>query len=328
MTSTRIITAAAAGLTALALLAGCGANDSAGGASANAQTRTVTDSTGAEVTVPENPQKVATLHYAATETLMDLGLTPVGQGTYQETSVPEAWVDQLDEIPIVATDEPDIEKLATTSPDLILAPNTFDSSIVEQLQDIAPVYQFTLRGGDRGNWKQRVSEVADAVNGSDGLAQLDEEFTAEQQRIAEEYSTAVDGTTVAALSSFTENTAYLWGSANMLGTISTPLGLSWSADEDRVIAENAKESEPEAEISLELLDQAAADADIVFVTSDMRGNYDELTSALMDTAVFKGLPAAKSGNVYPNGKATIAGYSDARYNLQMVEAALKEYAQK
>ncbi len=325
----KTMTALTAGCAALALLAGCG-----GGGSGNAEaagggeTRTVTDATGADIVIPAQPQSVATLHYAATETLMDLGLTPVGQGEYQEASVPQGWVDRLGEVPVVATDEPDIERLATTDPDLILAPNTLEPGVVDQLEDIAPVYQFTLRGGDRANWKQRVGEVADAVNRSAELTALDDAFIAEQTRISEEYSDVTDGTTIATLSSFTENTAYLWGSGNMLGTIYDPLGLTWSADEDRVIAENAEAAEPEAEVSLELVDKAAGDADIVFVTSNLRGEYDELSTALTDSPVFAQLPAAQAGNVYPNGKSTIAGYSDANYSLEMVEQALQAYRQR
>ncbi len=325
----KTMTALTAGCAALALLAGCGGGGSGNAeAAGSGETRIVTDATGADIVIPAQPQSVATLHYAATETLMDLGLTPVGQGEYQEASVPQGWVDRLGEVPVVATDEPDIERLATTDPDLILAPNTLDSGVVDQLEDIAPVYQFTLRGGDRANWKQRVGEVADAVNRSAELKALDDAFVAEQTRISEEYSDVTDGTTIATLSSFTENTAYLWGSGNMLGTIYDPLGLTWSADEDRVIAENAEAAEPEAEVSLELVDKAAGDADIVFVTSNLRGEYDELSTALMDSPVFARLPAAQAGNVYPNGKSTIAGYSDANYSLEMVEQALQAYRQR
>src|SRR5699024_8505181 len=44
-----------------------------------------------------------------------------------------------------------------------------------------------------------------------------------------------EGTTIGVASSFEENSAYLWGSENMLGTILTPLGFDWSADEDAMV---------------------------------------------------------------------------------------------
>src|SRR5699024_5166369 len=51
-----------------ALLAGCQEGTGEAASSSSSETRTVTDATGAEVEVPENPEAVATLHYAATET--------------------------------------------------------------------------------------------------------------------------------------------------------------------------------------------------------------------------------------------------------------------
>ncbi|MDN5791750.1 MAG: hypothetical protein L0H22_01690, partial [Brevibacterium aurantiacum] len=136
------------------------------------------------------------------------------------------------------------------------------------------------------------------------------------------------------VSSFEENSAYLWGSENMLGTILFPLGFDWSADEDAMVKKYGKAEqggnksgtvEPEAQISLEVLDRSLSDADIIFVNSDLRGDYDSLTKALMDSAVFKDLPAVRAGHVYPIGKATIAGYADADYGLDLAEKAITEY---
>lgn len=335
MRPNRITTAVIAGVAGLALLAGCGSSGGEGTeASADAETRTVTDATGEEVEVPADPNAVATLHYAATETLMDLDLPPVGQGALGQTStIPEEWVDQLSDIPSVAQDEPDLEKLAEVSPDLILAPNVYEDDMIEKLEEIAPVYQFTLRGGSRADWKGRVQEVADAVNRTDEIEQLDSDFEAEQKRIGDDYADVTKGVTIGAVSSFNDNTAFLWGSENMLGSLLQPLGFDWSADEDKAVKEYATvqegnksgKPEPEAEISLEVLDQSLSDADIIFVNSDLRGDYDSLTKALTDSAVFKDLPAVKAGHVYPIGKATIAGYADAEYGLEMAEKAIKEY---
>ena len=331
----RIITAVIASVASVGLLAGCsgdGKGDSE--ASGGAETRTVTDSSGADVEVPADPKNVATLHYAATETLMDLELPPVGQGSYQEPTVPKDWVDELSDIPVVAQEEPDLEKLAEVSPDLILAPNILEPDMITQMEEIAPVYQFTLRGGDRANWQQRVQEVADAINQTEQLEKLDADFEAEQKRIAKEYGDAIEGTKLGVVSSYEDNSAYLWGSENMVGSLFTPLGFDWSAKEDESIKKYAKATqggnksgikEPEAQISMEVLDKSLSDADIIFVTSNMRGEYDELTQKMLDSAVFKDLPAAKAGHVYPHGKATIAGYADAKYGVDMAEKAIRDY---
>ncbi|SDR85422.1 iron complex transport system substrate-binding protein [Brevibacterium siliguriense] len=334
MSLTRLTAAAIAGATGLALFAGCAGGSEETSPGTASETRTVTDATGAEVEVPTAPKAVATLHYAATETLMDLDAPPVAQGEYQDPAVPEEWLDELEKIPAVSQQEPDLEKLAETEPDLILSPNIFEPDMIEQLEEIAPVYQFTLRGGDRANWQQRVEEVADAVNRTDDLDELDSEFQARQKKLGEKYSEVTEGTTIGVVSSFEENSAYLWGSENMLGTILSPLGFDWSADEDAMVKKYGKAEqggnksgtvEPEAQISLEVLDRSLSDADIIFVNSDLRGDYDSLTKALLDSAVFKDLPAVKAGHVYPIGKATIAGYADADYGLDLAEKAITEY---
>lgn len=328
----RITAAVIASVASLGLLAGC----SSGGdeASGGAETRTVTDSSGAEVEVPAEPKNVATLHYAATETLIDLDLPPVGQGAYREPAVPKEWVDQLSDIPVVAQEEPDLEKLAEVAPDLILAPNIYEPDMIEQMQEIAPVYQFTLRGGDRADWKQRVREVADAVNQTDELEKLDADFEAEQKRIAKDYGDVTEGTKLGVVASYEDNSAYLWGSQNMVGSLFTPLGFDWSAKEDASIKKYAKASqggnksgikEPEAQISMEILDKSLSDADIIFVTSNMRGEYDALTKKMLDSPVFKDLPAVRAGHVYPHGKATIAGYADAKYGVHMAEKAIQDF---
>lgn len=172
------------------------------------------------------------------------------------------------------------------------------------------------------------------MNRTEALDELDETFTAEQKRVADASADVAPGTTVGVVSSFKENTAYLWGSENMVGSLFLPLGVDWSADANAMIEKHAKatqggnrsgEPEPEAEISMEVLGQALADADIIFVTSDLRGGYDAATQTMMDSPVFKELPAVKAGHVYPHGKATIAGYADAMYDIEMAEKALEDY---
>src|SRR5699024_992883 len=118
MSLTRLSTAVIAGTAGLALLAGCQGGTEEAASSTSSETRTVTDATGAEVEVPEAPEAVATLHYAATETLMDLDAPPVAQGAYQEPAVTEDWDAVMGDITVIAKQEIDLEKLAEAEPDL------------------------------------------------------------------------------------------------------------------------------------------------------------------------------------------------------------------
>src|SRR5699024_9930117 len=134
-----------AGTAGLALLAGCQGGGGEAASSTSSETRTVTDATGAEVEVPETPEAVATLHYAATETLMDLDAPPVAQGAYEEPAVPEDWVDEVGDIPVASQQEPDLEKLAEAEPDLILSQDVYDVEVNEQRKEITLVVQHNAR---------------------------------------------------------------------------------------------------------------------------------------------------------------------------------------
>src|SRR5699024_12669805 len=107
MSLTRLSTAVIAGTAGLALLAGCQGGTGEAASSSSSETRTVTDATGAEVEVPENPEAVATLHYAATETIMDLDAPPVAQGAHLEPAVAEEWFDEFGAIAVSAQHAPD-----------------------------------------------------------------------------------------------------------------------------------------------------------------------------------------------------------------------------
>lgn len=309
--------------TGLALLALTAAAACGGGAAApEAETRTVTDATGTEVAVPVDPQRVVTLHYAATQPVLDLGLMPVGQGTFEDGIIPEDIEAEVEAVPVV-TDavEPRLEEIAELDPDLILAPNVYEDDVLEQLRTITSVYTFTLRGGDRAEWTQRTEEIADALNRTGMVAELDEAFAARQSAIAEEYADVIAGRSVAVIGAYEENNFYAWGQDNMTGTVLLPLGFTWSAQENAIVE---GQDEPEATVSNEKLATAVGDADVLFVDSDLRGEVNAFMAALQQTPLYRELPAVQAGHAYPAGKNTIAGYTDAHYTLDMVELALQD----
>lgn len=314
-----------AGLAAVALtLTGCGSSSDGADDTAEGQgeTRTVTDATGAEVEVPQTPESIVTLHYAATQPVLDLGFMPVGQGVFEEGIIPEEQTEEVEAVPVVTEDiEPKLEEIAELEPDLIFAPNVYEEEVLEQLKAIGPVYVFTLRGGDRAEWTQRTEEVADALGVPDSVAGLDEELQARQEEITDEYADVIDGQTVAVIGTYEENSVYLWGEENMTGTLLMPLGFTWSEQENDAVAD---EPEPEATISDESLASAVDDADILFLDSNLRGEYNAFMEDLQSTALYEELPAVEEGRAYPAGKNTVAGYTDAHYTLDMVEEALMD----
>ena len=114
--------------------------------------------------MPAHPQRVVTTHYAATQGLLDVGVTPVGMGNITEPFVPPAYWAKIKDVPqIDVGGVVDVNKVAPLQPDLILVPNVIEDKVKNQLAQIAPVYTFTLRGGDRADWQKRVEEVSTAV---------------------------------------------------------------------------------------------------------------------------------------------------------------------
>ncbi|MFF0108182.1 ABC transporter substrate-binding protein [Streptomyces hirsutus] len=319
-------TALTAATVAIALgLTGCSSatdDDGSGGAAAESGTRTVTDATGAEVEIPATPKRVVTTHYAATQPVLDLGFTPVGQASFEPGIIPEDILDKVEAVPVVtAQGEPDLEKIAGAEPDLIFAPNVYEEEVVEQLKEVAPVYLFTLRGGDRAKWTQRTDEVADALGVPEKADELAEKFEARQKKMAQTHADVIEGRSVAVIGAFEENNFYAWGENNMTGTLLLPLGFTWSQQENETVE---GEAEPEAAVSHEKLASTVSDADVVLLDSNLRGEVNPFMAALQKTALYKDLPAVKAGNAYVAGKNTVAGYTDANYTLDRVEEALEE----
>lgn len=314
-------------LTAVALLAtGCGSGGGAGSAgtpatAAETGTRTVTDATGNEVEVPAAPQRVVTTHYAATQSVYDLDVPLVGQGTFEPNIIPEENAEEVEAVPVVTSgQEVDVEQVAGLEPDLILAPNITEEDVLAQLRDVAPVYVFTLRGGDRADWQQRVEEVADALNRTDRVAELRGDLEGRQEDLAREYADVIDGTVVGVVAAYEENNFYAWGQDNMTGTLLMPLGFTWSAQENAAVA---GEPEAEATVSTERLTSTLGDADVLFVDTNLRNEVNPFMQSVQATSLYQQLPAVQNDRAFPLGKATVAGYTDANYTLDQVESALR-----
>ncbi|MEV2275284.1 iron-siderophore ABC transporter substrate-binding protein [Nocardiopsis sp. NPDC049922] len=328
MKSTLVPLAAGAAALSLALV-GCGStstDDGDAGGAGTVQTRTVTDSTGAEVEVPATPERVVTLHYAATQPVYDLGFTPVGQGAFEPGIVPEELTEEIESVPVVAEGpEPDLEAIAGLTPDLILAGNIHEEELVSQLEAIAPVYVYTHRGGDRARWDLRTEEIADALGVPERADELADAFEARQREIADTYADVIEGTSVGVIGAYEENNFYAWGEDNMSGTLLTPLGFTWSEQENATVAD---EAEPEAVVSNERLGSVVGDADVLFIDSNLRGEVNAFMADLQSTPLYQELPAVENGRVYAAGKNTVAGYTDADYTLDRVEEALRDMRQE
>lgn len=328
----RVLGAGALGAAAVSLAA-CGSDSSSssgasdGGADA---TRSVTDATDQEVKVPSKPKKVVVLHYAGAQAMLDLGVAPAGTaalGTVgggsdaTKFTTAEMW-SKLKDIPTIdsADGVPDVEKVAELEPDLILATNALEDSVIAQMEDIAPTYQFLLRGGDRAKWWVRVEQIADALGIPEAYDSLHASWQEDLEKAAEEYKDVAEGLIVGVYDMYEEGNLYLWAEENMVGTVLSPLGVAWSAEENAAV-EN--EDEAEVAVAVEKSLDVLGDANVLFYGTDMQNNANPLTAKYQKSDLYQQLQAVEDDRTFPFGKCTIAGFTDARYSLDQVTSALR-----
>ncbi|MFB6569599.1 MULTISPECIES: ABC transporter substrate-binding protein [Streptomyces] len=152
--------ALAAGLLAACApaLAACGGTDAPGASDAAAPggTHRITDATGARVEVPTAPRRVVVLSEMDLDSALTLGVKPVGLTAGRgQHGAPGYLAERARGIPVVgAVTGPDIEKVVRTRPDVILAGQTTDSQVLDQLRKIAPTVLTLGKGKD---WKQSLA---------------------------------------------------------------------------------------------------------------------------------------------------------------------------
>lgn len=125
--------------------------------------------------------RIIALNTGQIDGLLALGITPVGMGVANaqassSESIPQYIKDKfgekydLDSITIVGQrTQPDMEKVATLHPTLILANDRTSDDVLDQLKSIAPVV--TGKGGAE-NWKDDFRTIADAVGKRDDAQRL------------------------------------------------------------------------------------------------------------------------------------------------------------
>ena len=115
-----------------------------------------------ETEVEGTPGRVVVLDTGELDSAMSLGVTPVGAVEAVEGLGLPSYLEGTGEIENVGTiEEPNLEKIATLEPDLILSSKLRHGSIYGQLSQIAPTV-FTKTTGV--TWKANLEKHAEAMN--------------------------------------------------------------------------------------------------------------------------------------------------------------------
>lgn len=183
-TRRRFLTTVSAAFAGMMLLGACGPADDGGPAGTEGATRTVVDSQGAEVDVPEAPERIVALSEPTVDGLLALGIEPVGITAGRGQQGPAPYLgDAAAGIEIVGkVGEPNVEAVGAARPDLIVLDGSSvkkDPAVIDQLSQIAPVFH----AGDSGTgWQENFGLLADAVNRTADAENVVSEY---EDRIAE-----------------------------------------------------------------------------------------------------------------------------------------------
>lgn len=294
---------AGAALTAL-LLAGCGIDDEQ--ASSGPQTRTVKNRFGT-FQVPTDPRRVVGLEGRRDfETAIALGLGIVGVGSNAISGDDEIapFIDfDISRVEIIEQTEPDLERIASLRPDLILT----RASNIEELRDplaaLAPLVPVDTDGVIR--WRPDLEQTAATLGRTDRLAPLLDAYDEQIARVKDSHARRLADATVAVVQYGEEGVFYASGTDGFYLQAQTVGELG--GNHLPFLETLTKEPGGSGEFSAEQTGRLEP-ADAILVIVDGR----QERGALERLALWRRLPAVRAGRVV---------FTDFRTNYGSVYAA-------
>ncbi len=283
---------------AVLLPASCGeASEDSGSSEKTSETRTVEHALGTSE-VSERPQRIVSLSVGEiTDTLIALDHKPVGSVTYDPIAdayggsgdngaYPPALAGRTENIESVGIYEPNLEKIASLKPDLIIGETWNTEGIYEELSEIAP----TIAISPERDFKVWLKEIGNAI----GAENEAEEILTRYRERAEAVRAEVEGARVSVVRPRTEE-LLLYGPPSNAGKVLTDLGIEvqpvpetgedWSGDGTRAIGS----------LSLEYVPELAGEH-IFAISYDLENTSFE---ELIQRPLWSQITAVKEGRVHP-----------------------------
>ncbi|WP_069159987.1 ABC transporter substrate-binding protein [Nocardia altamirensis] len=288
----RIGVALVAAAVSLPILVACGnsssTTDSAPSAADAASFPRTLDTVMGQVTIPHAPKRVVVLDTAELDSVTLLGIKPVG-AVLPHTKSRGGFPDYLADKVGPATDvgpllEPNLERIASLKPDLILSSKVRHEKIYSKLSGIAPTV-FTETTG--GPWKANLAVHAKAL----GLDQQAADALKNYENRAHDLGAAIkakNGTlpTVSVVR-FMAGPTRLYLNTSFSGVVLDDIGLPRPASQ---VATDPKKTMKD--VSPEQVDQA--DANLIFIaTVDDPGKTEK--GAVTTSPIWRDLAAVKDG---------------------------------
>ncbi|MDM5276931.1 ABC transporter substrate-binding protein [Paenibacillus silvae] len=247
------------------------------------QTRQFKDWTGHNATIPVTPERVI-YHGEVTGDLVALGVIPVGI-LRQEGMVFDDLVANAEDVGFPFN----VEKALGLNPDLIIFSNN-DEEQYNQISKIAPTVTFN----SFASLEDRMRILGDMLNKKQ---EAEEWITANKTATAEMWKQLhenglKEGETASVFTMYPGNRLFVMAGAGLPQLLYGKDGLKPTAEIHKVIDEGMGF----AEISLEKMTEVAGDR--IFILDPVTDDAKQSTKELMDSPVWKNLPAVKAGKVY------------------------------
>ncbi|MGH3243551.1 MAG: ABC transporter substrate-binding protein [Spirillospora sp.] len=315
----------AAAALVLASASACGSGDSSDG-SGSGGTRAFAAENG-KIDIPAKPKRVVATGYAV-PVLIELGAPLVGISTWKRgipmmSAQDRATYDKLDKIAGEMAAQTNYEAVAKADPDLIVigVPKPVLGDInMERLESFAPVV--VLGPSSPSDWRDLSRRQAEATGSAEGYTKAKAAYEQKAQAVAAKYKSALSGLKFGhvgaygevASGSFMREYAGSWGT-NIAGDI----GVKYYGEVKQKRGGGTNVSEYP---SIEKLTESLGEADVITYTLEPDGSVGPAVKYVLDSDLWKRLPAVRAGRAYGIRYTQAATYPSALKTLDGLDQAL------
>lgn len=301
----RLLLTAATTTAAALTLAACGTTEPAADSTKKTTGAiSLTDSTGATVKLDGPAKKVVATEWNEVESLLTLGVDPVGVADVKGYRTWDTAVPLRNEPKDIGTrGEPSTDTIASLSPDLIVASSDLPDAAVKQLRKIAPVLEIKpADAGDQiGQMFENLDLIAKATGTTDKARAARESF---ETKVAAGRKTLADaklgGSPVAFADGYvTSNQVSIrpYTSGSLIGSVNEELGLknAWKVKGDPAYGLGTTD--------VEGLTALPEDTAFAYIGNDGDKASNPFAGQLKKNAVWSSLPFVEAGAVHrlPDG---------------------------
>ncbi|WP_229402724.1 ABC transporter substrate-binding protein [Micromonospora okii] len=320
----RLILAAAL---ALAALTGCGAEGAASGEkSGGASDTRVFAADNGEVRIPVDPERVVATGYAVPVLIEAeaalVGISSWRRGLPMMTAQDRSTYDRLPKVAGEMAAETNYEAIAAAKPDLIVigVPKPVLGDIdMKRLESIAPVVAIGPKLPD--GWREVSRQQVDAAGRAAHFQASREAYEKRAGELKEKYGSVLGGLKFGHLGAYGEVAK---------GTFHREFAGSWGTNIAQDIGVNyygavRKKDGGALDVTeypaLEELPESLGEADAITYTLEPDGTPGEAVRHVLDSALWKNLPAVKAGRVFPLRHTEASTHESALKTLDAIDRA-------